>query len=229
VGDQHGRGAGGPQHTAHVLAQVGAEGGVEGRERLVQQHHRGPGSQRPGEGDPLLLAARELTGSASPGAGQADQLEALRHPRTPLGPREVSEPERHVAADVQVGEERTFLGHEADVAVLGGNPHPGPEHRPTTQHHRAGIGAEETGDRPQQRRLAATRRAEQRHDLTGLDPQVDPLEHLDRPVEGEADPRELQRGRRGLGRRPEVGTLSVTCRGFGHGPHSLTRSPARPS
>ena len=44
----------------HLLAELE----VERAERLVEQQHPGPVDQRPGERDPLALAARELAGLA---------------------------------------------------------------------------------------------------------------------------------------------------------------------
>ena len=42
-----------------------AEGGVEAAEGLVEQDDAGVGRQRPGQGHPLLLAARELVRHAA--------------------------------------------------------------------------------------------------------------------------------------------------------------------
>jgi hypothetical protein len=49
-----------------------AELGVKGAERLVQQQHRRVEDQRPGQRDPLLLAARQL---GRPAPLQAPELD----------------------------------------------------------------------------------------------------------------------------------------------------------
>ena len=46
-------------------------------ERLVEQHHLGVGGQRPGERDPLALAAGQLVRVRAGAIGEADQFEAL--------------------------------------------------------------------------------------------------------------------------------------------------------
>ena len=61
------------QLDLHLLAKLE----VERAERLVEQQDGGPLGQRPGEGDPLRLTARQLPGVPILHAGQADQLEVL--------------------------------------------------------------------------------------------------------------------------------------------------------
>ena len=46
----------------------------------------------------------------------------------------------------------------------------------------AGGDVLEAGDQPQQRRLAAARRADEDHELARLDLEVDALDHVDRAV-----------------------------------------------
>ena len=50
---------------AQPAAQVAADDGVEGAERLVEQQNAGLAGQRPGQRDALALAAGELCGIAS--------------------------------------------------------------------------------------------------------------------------------------------------------------------
>ena len=57
----------------HLLAQLE----VEGAQRLVEEQHGGLVDERPGEGDPLLLAARQLPGPALAVAGEPDERERL--------------------------------------------------------------------------------------------------------------------------------------------------------
>ena len=79
-----------------------AQLGVEGAEGLVEQEHRRPEHEGPGQGDPLLLATRQLTGPALLVAGQLDQFEGGADPfgLSPPSQLLVAEPEGHV------------LGHE---------------------------------------------------------------------------------------------------------------------
>ena len=53
---------------------------VQGAERLVEQQHLRPVDERPGEGDALLLAARQLVGLAPVVAAEADELQRVRRP-----------------------------------------------------------------------------------------------------------------------------------------------------
>ena len=59
--------------------------GVEVAGRLVGEQQRGRGDQRPGHGDPLLLAAGELVRLVVDPVGEAHQLERGERPPAPLG------------------------------------------------------------------------------------------------------------------------------------------------
>ena len=64
------------------LACLGAQRGVEPGERLVEQHDARARRERSGEGDPALLAARELVRApARVVALQPDEVERLADPR----------------------------------------------------------------------------------------------------------------------------------------------------
>ncbi len=77
VGDDHHRHAlrGEVLHDAEHVAD---ELGVEGAGRLVEQHHLGVHRQRPGDGDPLLLAAGELGGVGARPSRRGPTLSRLR-------------------------------------------------------------------------------------------------------------------------------------------------------
>ena len=71
VGDEQRRGALGPQDVAQVGGEPLAQAAVERRQRLVEQQQPGPDGQRPGQRDPLALAAGQrgrLAVRRSPGA-----------------------------------------------------------------------------------------------------------------------------------------------------------------
>ena len=73
----------------HLPAQLE----VERAERLVEQQHLRPVDDRPGQRDPLLLAAGELRGLAPGEVAELDQLERLAtSPRDVLGPRAARSP-----------------------------------------------------------------------------------------------------------------------------------------
>ena len=78
------------------------------------------------------------------------------------------EPELDVLRDGEMREERVVLEDEADVAVLGG--HLGDIL--AVDVHAAAGGIEQSGDDPQQGRLARTAGAQQREELARLDVQV---------------------------------------------------------
>ncbi|MEZ5231848.1 MAG: hypothetical protein R2749_03950 [Acidimicrobiales bacterium] len=65
----------------HRLAQLE----VQRAEGLVEQQCPRPVDERPGQGDPLLLPARQLAGAAVGHLGQAHQLQQLAHPPPYLG------------------------------------------------------------------------------------------------------------------------------------------------
>ena len=53
---------------------------IERAERLVEEQDVGPVDERPGERDPLLLAARQLVRLAPSVAAEVDELEGLGDP-----------------------------------------------------------------------------------------------------------------------------------------------------
>ncbi len=95
---------------------------VERTERLVEEQDVGPVHERPGEGDALLLAARQLgwaCASRSPSAGRA------RAPRRRAGRSRLRstflrrKPEPDVARDVEVREQRVLLEDHVDRPLVG--------------------------------------------------------------------------------------------------------------
>ena len=68
-----------PELAAELLACRG----VEGRERLVEQQHGAARGQRPGQGDPLLLAPRDLVRPAVLQVREVRLAEELGDPSPP--------------------------------------------------------------------------------------------------------------------------------------------------
>ena len=66
---------------AEQLEDVGGGAGVEGAGRLVGEDHRGPGDQRAGDRDALLLAAGQFAGAVLAPVAEPDAVEDLAAPR----------------------------------------------------------------------------------------------------------------------------------------------------
>ena len=84
VGDVDERDADVALEVGQIDLEVLAQAGVEGAERLVEQEHLRAQDERPGEGDPLLLAARELRWAALLEAAEAHELDRLADPLAAL-------------------------------------------------------------------------------------------------------------------------------------------------
>ena len=167
VGDEQGGDADLELDAPDLVAQLGADLGVQRRERLVEQEDLRLDRERPGERHPLLLAARELVRVAAGLVAEADQLEE------PVGGRR-----RSVAADpAQPQAEGDVLarGHVREQAVgLKHHAHVAPVRRHVgdvvaVEQDPAGVEPLQAGKRAQGRGLAAARGAEQGDELAGAD------------------------------------------------------------
>ena len=85
VGDEHGGHGHLVVQAAQPLAQLLADLGVEGTERLVEQQHLGLDRQRAGQRHPLALAAGELRRQPVGELRQVHELEQLVDPVGDLG------------------------------------------------------------------------------------------------------------------------------------------------
>ena len=188
VGDVH-------EGDAHLAVQRGqlalerlAQLGVERAERFVEQQHPRLQDERAGEGDPLLLAARQLVGPALRQGGELHELERRPDagPTGGLVPVAEAEPERHVVPHRHVGEQRVALEDGVDRALLGR--HVGDV--ATVDPDLARRRALEPTDHPQGGRLAAARRTQQRVELARGDLDVDAIDR-DRVIELLHQPHEL--------------------------------------
>lgn len=167
VGDeQHGSVVLGPQR-AHEVVHAQPCDGVEGRERLVEQHEFGLRDQCPGERHPLGLAARELLGPCLLTARESDLGKHLAGPRLRIGSVQA---ERDVAQHPLPRQQP--IGLEDDRT-------------PCRDLHPPAVGPVESGEQPQQGALAAARGAEQDHQLLVGDGEVEVVEH--HPVTEPAD------------------------------------------
>ncbi len=146
---------------------------VEGAERLVHQQERRRERERPRDRDALLHPARELPGMVLLEAGQLDEVDHLAD----AGLAALAVPAGHLERQGDV------LRHRAPVVedgVLEDDPvvavEPGPVRGLAVDQHVALARPDQVADDPQQRRLAAARRADQRDELARLDVEVDPVE-----------------------------------------------------
>ena len=160
-----------PDLEAHLLAQVRIEIG----ERLVEEKHLGLDHHRAREGHALLLAAGELGGIALLELVEMNDRKHAPDPLGDLGPRQLAhaQPEGDVLGDRHVRPDRVALEYHRHAPALRGENrtrrgerHPVHLDRPLARRH-------EAGDHAQGRRLAATRRAEERDELARLQRQIE--------------------------------------------------------
>ena len=95
---------------------------IHGAERLIEQQHTRPGSQGPGNRDPLALPSGKLMGISMFQCVQAHQLEQFSHALLDLHrfPFLDFEAERDILEHGQMLEECIVLKDESDVPVLNG-------------------------------------------------------------------------------------------------------------
>ena len=161
------------QHPAQHLPQGGLHGHVERRHRLVEEQHPWVGGQRPGDGDPLGLAAGELRRAPPRQLADADLVEPALgvRARRPAGGTRAAWPEGDVLEGVEVREEQGVLAEQGrtpgvrrDHQARAARADVG-EHLPVDGHP-AGGGPDQAGQHPEERRLAGAVGAEQREGLT---------------------------------------------------------------
>ena len=186
VGDVHARDVQPALELLQLHAHLPAELGVEIRQRLVEEQHRGREHERPGQGDALLLPAGELRGAPRAEIAELDQLQRVAHARghLGLGPLPHAEPVGHVVEHAHVGPDRVGLEHHRQPAPLGGHVHARRrrEHRAPPDPDLTRGRPLEPGDGPERGRLAAARRPEQRHVLARADGEADSAHRHDGPV-----------------------------------------------
>ena len=170
VGDQHGRRSARAKRPGHGATGVLAQTGVEGGEGLVEEHERRIRREGPRERDALLLPARQLVGEARRDRGrELDEVEDLAYAGPSLMSDRVTarQAEADVGGHVEMGEERTLLGDVAHATQTGGHRSTLARDDALADRDGARVGVEESGDQPQQRRLAAARGPEHRGDAVG--------------------------------------------------------------
>ena len=144
-------------------ARRGAQGGVEVRQRLVEEKDLGIAHDRPAERDALALPAGERMRAPVDELGEAEGRGDGSDAAVDLGPVDAApaQAEGEVLAHAHMRVERVGLEHHGDVAILrrdrvddalvDGEPARGDRFKP--------------GDHPERRGLAAARRPEQHEEL----------------------------------------------------------------
>ncbi len=155
------------QLRLHLSSQLD----VEGTEGLVEEEGGRVVHEGARECHPLLLATRELPRPATLEPFELDDPEHRLDPLPMLASRDVLhlQPERHVVVDRHVRKQGVLLEHHVDAA---------PVRRRVgdvlaVQQDAARVRRLEPGDHPQRRGLPASRRAEQREELTVPDAEVE--------------------------------------------------------
>ena len=168
------------RHVHHVVepaepfAQLRADTGVECAERLVEEEHLRLGRERAGQAHPLALAAGELGGIAMPEVLELDEVQELVDAFGDLRLRPLAhlQPEGDVVAHRHVLEGRVVLEDETDVALL--RRHGG--RVLAAEEDRALVGGLESGDDPQEGRLARAARPEEGRERARLGIEGDVVE-----------------------------------------------------
>src|SRR6266853_1598063 len=159
---------------AHRDAQLGVEVG----ERLVEQEHLRLSHARASHRDALALAAGELARIAPQVFHEPEDQRRFFDPHARLLARFAGElqAECHVVVYRHVRVERVVLEHHGDVALLRCDA----VDDALADRDPAGGDLLQPGDHPQERRLAAARRAHQHAELAVLDPDVHAVHDLGR-------------------------------------------------
>ena len=165
---------------AHDDEHLADELRVECRRDLVEEHHVRLHHQRPGDRDPLLLAARELVRVLIRLLREADAREELPAAPLRLATRHLADPpggERKVVDRRQVWEEVELLEDDPDpladrrhVGALAGD-------LLALEEDAARLDRLEQVDAAKERALPAAARADDDEDLAQVDAEVDAVQH----------------------------------------------------
>src|SRR5918999_1678252 len=148
-------------------------------------------------------------------SGEAHQIQQLVRSLPPPGT--VGQAEGDVAGHAQVWEERTFLGDDADAALLGWQLDAGTAEHAPANGDRPRVGPQEPGDDAEQSGLATPGRAEHGRERAAWHGQIQPAQHCRARVVGLGQARDLQFGHvRCLPRRYD-GTAASTISAAAYG------------
>jgi hypothetical protein len=167
VCDEHDRDG----ELAAQLGELGVEtlarGAIDRRERLVEQEHVGLAREGAGDGDALLLPTREVRGQPVLESVEMHAREQIERPALACVARHVDHRLHHVRGRGEVREQAVMLEHEPDPPLARGEIDARARIEPGYP-----VGTDvallrpgQPGDRTQDRRLAAARRADEREQL----------------------------------------------------------------
>ena len=155
---------------------------VEIGERFIEQHKRRLRHQAARKCNALALAPRECGGPAVGKAIKLDQRQGRRNAKSALGL--VDSRHRQSIRDIfghrHVRPQRVRLEHDADPASLGRDVTVQARYDSVADDDASGVELVEARNLPQERRLAAARRAEYRDEFAVLDFDGDVVERADR-------------------------------------------------
>ena len=161
------------QHPLHHRAGLG----IERAERLVHEQHARIVGKRARDADALLHAARELLGEGVGARRQTDPRQQRAADALGLGGAAPGQQraEAHVLDHGLPGEERGILEHDTAVGARGGD-------RLTVDRHASARRRDEAGERVEQRRFPAARRAEHTDELAARNIERDAVEDEPRRI-----------------------------------------------
>ena len=171
---QHHRDADAPPQLVELVVELLTHRAIDGRKRLVEQHHMRVARERPRQGDPLTLSARQRGRLARLEPLQMDERQPPIRLILPFSRRAIAKCRHHVAARRQMRKQRVILKHQADAPLVRRHIHP------TTTVARICPGLA-VADDPRVRRRMQPRDASQQRRLSTPGRPVD-REHIVRPA-----------------------------------------------
>nr|WP_052292524.1 hypothetical protein [Laribacter hongkongensis] len=177
MGDQQGGGAELLLQGADLVAQLAADGGIQRRQRFIQQQGLRAEGQRPGQCHSLLLAAGHLARQAVDVRRQADQLQHFQRGLAScrLGHAAHLQAVGDVFGHGQVREQGVVLEHHADFALV--HRHVG--EIALAKADVAGVSGQQAGRQAQQGGFARAAGADQGDEFAALQGEVH-IEHAHR-------------------------------------------------
>jgi hypothetical protein len=169
-----------PLEACELHPHVDAQGGVEVRQRLVEEEDLRLAHDGSTYGDPLPLPPGKLARLAAQIIGNLEDTRRDLDARRNLRFRLACEPQRvtHVLGDRHVRIKRIGLEYHGDSALSGRHV----VHDLTVDDDATGRGFVESADQPQERGFATSGGADEDREFSRFDSQVDVLEDFDRVV-----------------------------------------------
>ena len=167
--------------------------------RLVGEHHLWPGDERPGDRDPLLLAAGELRGPVAQALLEPDARCNLAHGRAPRAAAVQAHRQGDVLRDRERRQQIEGLEHEPDPLA------PQDGQAALAQPRQVGVAERDgAGSRPveprcdvEERALAGARRAHDGGERPAREPDADAVEGHDGAIALAVDIADVAKGDRG--------------------------------